>query len=862
MKKKVLIGIILGTILLAGLVVGCLFFFRHEHTEVITPEIAPTCISMGLTEGKYCSDCGKVLVHQQLVEKLPHTEVVDSAIPATCTDEGKTEGKHCSVCNTVTVLQETIAKIPHTPIYDNGVPATCTSIGVTNGSHCSVCNAVIEKQQIIAMIPHTEVVDAAVAATCTTTGLTEGKHCSVCNVIIVAQQEVSKIPHTEVVDVAVAATCTTTGLTEGKHCSVCNNVMVAQQEVSKIPHTEVIDDAVTATCTTTGLTEGKHCSVCNTVTVAQETTPVIDCVEGNWIIDEDPTNTTVGKKHTECTMCGKKIKEETIPMIDPGKPTYTVIWKNGDTVLETDEYVEQGTTPIYNGAQPTKAADNMYSYTFSGWSPEISAITSDVTYVAQFTSKLHEYTVIFYEDDGITELGRVVVEHGTTAIYPNTIPAKASTVELVYTFDKWVTEKDGTTEAELTNITANLSVYVKYSAAPRTYAVIFCDHEGTILLESNVEYGATATAPDAPSREGYRFTGWDKSYDNITEGITVRAQYIQQFTVLFLDYDNSVIATQLVDYHANATAPENPTRSNYRFTGWDVNFNNVTSNLTVKAQYIRQYKVIFKDYDGTVLKDVMVDEGSTTTAPATSDLEGYDFDRWDTDFSSVKSNLTVTATYRLKTYTVKFVMPDDTIIGSEQTIEHGFSAIAPQLPEFYLSGTGDSTKVYGFTNWDQSFNEVKSDLIIKAKYESDYTTPVMIIEFSQERNGDAKLYLYNHESITLNAIEFTIGYEADQGRISINSATVNSASPLWVENSDGSNNNQYVINNNEKTFTFAWSDANGKQFNWCSKIITFSFSTDGALVSQDTFKVVNCSAIVTVGNNANPQRAIPVIVYR
>ena len=72
-------------------------------------------------------------------------------------------------------------------------------------------------------------------------------------------------------------------------------------------------------------------------------------------------------------------------------------------------------------------------------------------------------TVKFYDDDGKTLLSSADVNDGKNVTPPIT-PTKAATEEYTYTFEKWVTEKDGDVAASFENITANMKVYAKYTA--------------------------------------------------------------------------------------------------------------------------------------------------------------------------------------------------------------------------------------------------------------------------------------------------------------------------------------------------------------------------------------------------------------
>ncbi|MBQ2879767.1 MAG: cell wall-binding repeat-containing protein, partial [Anaerotignum sp.] len=83
-----------------------------DHTVVIDKAVEATCTEPGLTEGKHCSECGKVLVPQETVPAKGHTEVILPAVEPTTTATGLTEGKYCGVCQTVLVEQEEIPMIP------------------------------------------------------------------------------------------------------------------------------------------------------------------------------------------------------------------------------------------------------------------------------------------------------------------------------------------------------------------------------------------------------------------------------------------------------------------------------------------------------------------------------------------------------------------------------------------------------------------------------------------------------------------------------------------------------------------------------------------------------------------------------
>lgn len=119
-----------------------------------------------------------------------------------------------------------------------------------------------------------------------------------------------------------------------------------------------------------------------------------------------------------------------------------------------------------------------------------------------------------------------------------------------------------------------------------SYTVTFKDHDDTTIKTQTVRRGDSAIAPANPVRIGHTFAGWSAGYTNVTSDLTITAQYtINQYTVTFKDHDNTTLKTQTVMYGGSAAAPQVPVRSGYTFTGWSTAYDNITEDLTVTAQY-------------------------------------------------------------------------------------------------------------------------------------------------------------------------------------------------------------------------------------------------------------------------------------
>ena len=197
----------------------------------------------------------------------------------------------------------------------------------------------------------------------------------------------------------------------------------------------------------------------------------------------------------------------------------------------------------------------------------------------------------------------------------------------------------------------------------------------------------------------------------VKNGDTVYVKWtINKYTVTFMDGEKVLETFTNVTHGDTVTAPEVPKKDGKTFKEWDKDFSKVTSDLTINAVYdVDTFTVTFKDGE-KVLETQTVEYEAAATAPDTARLsppEGMHFAKWDKDFSKVTEDIEVSAVYEINFYTVIFRNGETTL--KIEKVKHGDSATPPNNPP--------DTPTAKFVGWDESFDNVTSDLIVNAKLE-------------------------------------------------------------------------------------------------------------------------------------------------
>lgn len=426
------------------------------------------------------------------------------------------------------------------------------------------------------------------------------------------------------------------------------------------------------------------------------------------------------------------------------KKTFTIVWKNYDnSVLRTDKNIEYGAVPTYGEKLPSKIGNSQYSYEFIGWSPKITEVTENMEYIAQYSEKINTYQVIWKNYNGdILEIDNNVT-FGVMPNYQGEEPCRAGDAQFSYKFSGW-SPKVSTVEKDI--------VYTaQFNTITNKYAITWVNYDGTILENEYIEYGLMPNyqgeKPIKPNSAQftYEFSGWTPQISVVTQSMTYTAQYnqiINQYTVTFKNYDETILSKVIVNYGSSATFTGNvPTRPDeehysYLFEGWDKNFTIITSNMDVIAQYTKyiKYEFIYSNSNVEIIKvkcgESVENYYPVNTPPTTIGMNRYYYEGWNStdDFTYVE-NYRIVQLYSITYHLDRGTNSENNVVLLEQSSSF-------ELNDAYKKG-------YIFNGW--------------------YTESSYANKVSKISNINADLNLY----ASFEVINYSIKYHLDGGTNSI-----------------------------------------------------------------------------------------------
>lgn len=193
--------------------------------------------------------------------------------------------------------------------------------------------------------------------------------------------------------------------------------------------------------------------------------------------------------------------------------TYCITWSiNGNEITEKYRY---GDTPVFKGSTD-KEADEFYSYSFSGWYPEITSVSEDVTYIAQYSFNPIIYTISYEMNGGdSSNPNSFSIESGDFILE---IPKKNG-----YKFVGWTGSNGNVPEIDvLIKCDTCSDLYFIANWQIESYPISYYLFGGTNSIKNPDFYCIEDTVSLNPaSKEGYIFLGWfsDEKFEHKVDSL-------------------------------------------------------------------------------------------------------------------------------------------------------------------------------------------------------------------------------------------------------------------------------------------------------------------------------------------------------
>ena len=377
-------------------------------------------------------------------------------------------------------------------------------------------------------------------------------------------------------------------------------------------------------------------------------TPVVQNKTGvTGSIAEITTNAGVGMyvDETESILSAEILPDgSTVLKVYYARDAVKVTFDANGGKLEGD--AEEIVLDLFYGATVATPADPvLVGNTFKGWAPAVvNKAIEDATYVAQWEA--NEYTITF-DTDGGEEIAPIVDKFGAE------IDAPADPAKEGYTFTGWVDAEGNAADIPETMPAEDVALKATWEINKYDISI---NADGGKLADGNETYAATdvdyATDLEAygvpmaePTKEGYTFAGWVDADGNATElpatmpagDVNITAAWeINEHSITFDTDGGSAIDPITGDYGDAITAPADPTKEGYTFTGWvdadgnaaDIPATMPDEDVALKATWaVNSYKVVYTS-DEETFADYDVNYGAAIPVPAVPTKTGYTFGGW------------------------------------------------------------------------------------------------------------------------------------------------------------------------------------------------------------------------------------------
>ena len=314
----------------------------------------------------------------------------------------------------------------------------------------------------------------------------------------------------------------------------------------------------------------------HTESTSYKVSSLTECEEYTFYVSADPTD---GCESEAITITAQ-------PFIGAKTVTFN---PNGGAVSPTSE-----TTSCTN--QSIKLPTPTYSgYRFMGWYNAANGgtkigeagvsytPTTDITLYAQWEK---EYNVTYNANGGSTTCAGGAYIAGETVTICTTNPTKTG-----YTFAGWTYSPNMTiTDGKFVMPASDVTITAQWTI--NQYTVTWNPNggkwgESTDKIVHTYNFGDPVNSPADPTRDGYRFTGWNGTVASTmpATNITYTAQWKQNYTITFHDGDDTTPWTQTIDAELIDLNTYVGTHAcgEYTFAGWSTDatqYNDQTANIT------------------------------------------------------------------------------------------------------------------------------------------------------------------------------------------------------------------------------------------------------------------------------------------